>query len=85
MVWMAQNAHWLDVFLYLGAYAKAFGCDVSEAEIDDIAQYSNLGEFFRRKLKVGVCSFRLSILVNLSWTNKVYASLLCHQDIKSND
>lgn len=35
----------------LGGYAKAFGCDVSEAEIDDIAQYSNLGEFFRRKLK----------------------------------
>ena len=36
----------------LGSYAKATGCNVSEAEFDDLTQYSNLGNFFKRKLKV---------------------------------
>jgi len=46
----------------LGGYAKATGCNVSEAEVDDLTQYSNLGAFFKRKLKaecrpIHECSF----------------------------
>jgi phosphatidylserine decarboxylase len=46
----------------IGGYAKATGCNVSEAEFQDLTQYSNLGAFFKRKLKDGCrpihnCSF----------------------------
>lgn len=37
----------------IGGYARATGCNVSEAEFDDLTQYSNLGNFFKRKLKDG--------------------------------
>ncbi|KAI9317363.1 phosphatidylserine decarboxylase-domain-containing protein [Zopfochytrium polystomum] len=35
----------------LGLYAWLFGCNLSEMEIDDLAAYPNLGEFFYRRLK----------------------------------
>jgi len=35
----------------LGLYARTFGCDLSEAEVDTLEHYENLGEFFRRRLK----------------------------------
>ena len=35
-------------------YIKIFGCDISEAEVEDLKYYRNLGEFFRRSLKNGV-------------------------------
>jgi len=38
----------------LNTYIETFGCDVSEAQIQDLTQYKNLGEFFRRSLKPGV-------------------------------
>lgn len=38
----------------LGLFAWAFGCDVHEAEVEDLRQYRNLGEFFRRSLKPGL-------------------------------
>ncbi|KAH8038420.1 hypothetical protein HPB51_001534 [Rhipicephalus microplus] len=38
----------------LGLFAWAFRCDVHEAEVEDLRQYRNLGEFFRRSLKPGL-------------------------------
>ncbi|XP_054166987.1 phosphatidylserine decarboxylase proenzyme, mitochondrial-like [Oppia nitens] len=38
----------------LTSYVKAFGVNLEEAFIDDLRQYKNLGEFFRRPLKPGV-------------------------------
>nr|XP_027202307.1 phosphatidylserine decarboxylase proenzyme, mitochondrial-like isoform X2 [Dermatophagoides pteronyssinus] len=38
----------------LKSYAAAFGCDINEAFIEDLAQYKNLNEFFRRELKPGL-------------------------------
>ncbi|OTF71851.1 phosphatidylserine decarboxylase proenzyme-like protein, partial [Euroglyphus maynei] len=38
----------------LQSYAAAFGCDINEAFIEDLAQYKNLNEFFRRELKPGL-------------------------------
>lgn len=38
----------------LKSYASTFGCNLDEAYIDDLRQYRNLGEFFRRSLKPGV-------------------------------
>lgn len=38
----------------LKSYANTFGCNLEEADIDDLKQYRNLGEFFRRSLKPGV-------------------------------
>lgn len=38
----------------LQLYANTFGCNLVEADIDDLKQYRNLGEFFRRSLKPGV-------------------------------
>lgn len=35
-------------------YAKAFGCNLDEIEIEDLTQYKSLGDFFYRKLKDGV-------------------------------
>ncbi|XP_076434682.1 phosphatidylserine decarboxylase proenzyme, mitochondrial-like [Babylonia areolata] len=35
----------------LGLYAWAFGCDLQEAQEEDLRHYRNLGEFFRRELK----------------------------------
>jgi len=35
----------------IGSYVKITGCDVSEAENEDLTSYQNLGAFFRRKLK----------------------------------
>lgn len=38
----------------LRSYVLAFGCNLDEAHIDDLKQYKNLGEFFRRSLKPGI-------------------------------
>ncbi|UXI14194.1 phosphatidylserine decarboxylase proenzyme-like [Sarcoptes scabiei] len=38
----------------LKSYAKAFGCDLNEAFIQDLNEYKNLSEFFRRELKPGL-------------------------------
>ncbi len=38
----------------LRSYVRAFGCNLNEAVIDDLKQYKNLGEFFRRPLKPGI-------------------------------
>nr|CAG4651800.1 EOG090X05NI [Triops cancriformis] len=38
----------------LGLYARMFGCNLEEAELEDLAEYRNLSEFFRRQLKEGV-------------------------------
>jgi phosphatidylserine decarboxylase len=35
-------------------YAKVFGCNLEEIEIEDLKQYKSLGDFFYRKLKDGV-------------------------------
>ena len=35
-------------------YARAFGCNLEEIEIEDLTQYKSLGDFFYRKLKDGV-------------------------------
>lgn len=40
--------------MILDRYVKAFGCDLSEAQVDDIYSYQNLGELFRRDLKDGM-------------------------------
>ncbi len=37
----------------LGLYVWAFGCDMTEAQVEDLTQYSNLVELFTRKLKPG--------------------------------
>ena len=33
---------------------SAFGCDLSDAEVENLEHYQNLGTFFRRRLKVMV-------------------------------
>ena len=38
----------------LGLYATAFSCNIEEANVEDLSQYANLGEFFRRSLKPGL-------------------------------
>src|SRR5699024_603414 len=38
----------------LRSYANAFGCNLDEASVEDLRQYRNLGEFFRRSLKPGL-------------------------------
>jgi len=38
----------------LNTYIETFGCNIDEAYIEDLTQYKNLGEFFRRSLKPGV-------------------------------
>jgi len=38
----------------LGSYVKLFGCDMAEAEIEQLNKYRNLCELFTRKLKPGV-------------------------------
>lgn len=38
----------------LSAYAAAFNCDLQEAFSEDLRDYKNLGEFFRRSLKPGL-------------------------------
>jgi len=35
----------------IGSYVKITGCDISEAENEDLTAYQNLGAFFKRKLK----------------------------------
>ena len=35
----------------LGAYVKVFGCDLNEAVVQDLKEFRNLGELFRRSLK----------------------------------
>jgi len=37
----------------LGLYARSFNCDLSEAEEENLENYENLGQFFRRCLKKG--------------------------------
>lgn len=53
-LWGRFNQMELPVFLrkpLLGLYIWMFGCDLQEAEIEDLKLYRNLGEFFRRQLK----------------------------------
>ena len=38
----------------LNTYVKSFGCDLSEADDQDLTHYKNLNEFFRRALRPGV-------------------------------
>lgn len=38
----------------LKAYIETFGCKLEEAYIEDLTQYRNLNEFFRRSLKPGL-------------------------------
>ena len=38
----------------LGAYSRAFGCDLSEAKDPSLSSYPNLGRFFHRELRDGV-------------------------------
>lgn len=45
-VWSRQSV--------LSFYVKLFGCNMNEAEIQDLREYANLGEFFRRGLKPGL-------------------------------
>ncbi|CAG7700231.1 unnamed protein product [Allacma fusca] len=55
--WGFVNNINLPIFLrpiILNLYVRAFGCDLAEAEIQDLKCYRNLGEFFRRSLKIGV-------------------------------
>ncbi|XP_018014799.1 phosphatidylserine decarboxylase proenzyme, mitochondrial isoform X2 [Hyalella azteca] len=35
----------------LGSYVRTFGCDMTEAEVEDILQYNSLSSLFRRSLK----------------------------------
>lgn len=35
-------------------FANTYNCNIEEALVDDVTQYQNLGEFFRRSLKPGV-------------------------------
>jgi len=37
----------------LSIYVRMFNCNVQEALVEDLSQYRNLGEFFRRALKPG--------------------------------
>ncbi|KAL8589455.1 hypothetical protein ACOMHN_061666 [Nucella lapillus] len=53
-VWGRCNGVELPVFMrgpVLSAYVWAFGCDLQEAQVEDLKHYRNLGEFFRRELK----------------------------------
>lgn len=55
--WGWINSIELPVFLrspILRTYIKAFGCNIDEAFINDLKQYKNLGQFFRRALKPGI-------------------------------
>ncbi|KAF2355369.1 Phosphatidylserine decarboxylase eukaryotic type 1 [Trinorchestia longiramus] len=38
----------------LGSYVRTFGCDMTEAEVEDVMQYSSLSSLFRRSLKPSV-------------------------------
>ena len=38
----------------LGLYVKAFGCNMAEAEIEQLTKYRNLCELFTRNLKPGM-------------------------------
>lgn len=44
-------------------YAWAFGCNIDEADQDDLTQYVSLGDFFYRKLKDGVRPVADTVLV----------------------
>jgi phosphatidylserine decarboxylase len=35
----------------LGWYVRTFGCELSDAEVENLEHYENLGTFFRRRLK----------------------------------
>ena len=37
----------------LGLYVKAFGCNMAEAQVEQLTKYRNLCELFTRKLKPG--------------------------------
>ncbi|KAK7087178.1 phosphatidylserine decarboxylase proenzyme, mitochondrial-like isoform X3 [Littorina saxatilis] len=53
-LWGRFNQIELPIFLrkpLLGLYIWMFGCNLDEAEIEDLRHYKNLGEFFRRELK----------------------------------
>ncbi|KAF9806701.1 hypothetical protein IEO21_08576 [Rhodonia placenta] len=45
-------------------YAWAFGCNIDEADQDDLTQYVSLGDFFYRKLKDGVRPVADTVLVS---------------------
>ena len=53
-MWGILSSIYLPTFLrgpVIGLYSKAFKCDLAEAEINDLKQYRNLSEFFRRAIK----------------------------------
>jgi len=56
-LWGAVNEVQLPTFLQnlvLSSYARAFGCNLDEAENPSLSSYPTLGAFFRRRLKSGV-------------------------------
>lgn len=56
-IWGLLNAVELPVALRAPLYtwyAKTFGCNLDEMLVEDLTQYRNLSEFFRRSLKPGV-------------------------------
>eukprot|EP00088_Acartia_fossae_P010141 TRINITY_DN15007_c0_g1_i1.p1 TRINITY_DN15007_c0_g1~~TRINITY_DN15007_c0_g1_i1.p1 ORF type:complete len:400 (+),score=19.70 TRINITY_DN15007_c0_g1_i1:122-1321(+) len=66
-LWGFVNDVYLPVWLrstILGGYARAFGCDLSEAEDEEIKNYANLGQFFRRRLKASVRPISEEVLVS---------------------
>jgi len=56
-LWGCLNDVFLPVWLrkiILGWYVKSFDCDLSEAQLENLEEYDNLGMFFRRRLKESV-------------------------------
>jgi phosphatidylserine decarboxylase len=65
--WLAQIE--LPVFLrapLIGLFAKAVGCDLTEAEQQDLTKYVSLNEFFRRDVKQELRPLANSLLVSPS-------------------
>ena len=47
-------------------YSSIFGCNLEEMEVDDLAHYKSLGDFFYRTLKEGARPIADAVLVSLS-------------------
>ena len=50
LVIYAELPQWVLVPI-LKLYVKTFGCNMQEAEVEDVRQYHTLGELFLRRLK----------------------------------
>ncbi|CAL4079881.1 unnamed protein product [Meganyctiphanes norvegica] len=57
----------------LGLYVKSFGCNMNEAEVEDLNKYTCLGDLFRRSLKAGVRPVDISAEVVSPADGKVLA------------